>query len=161
MIPPMSTVSLRPATPDDVAQMLQIEKMSYPEPWNSTQFLEEMNKSYSRVLVLTDDETDEFVAGYIVYWVQVEGVSLHNVAVDVKWRGLGFAKKMLHAMINEAVRDEIPKVILEVRVSNTGAIHLYQQLGFIKTHERQKFYKDGEAALVMELKTSDLSTTIQ
>ena len=121
----------------------------------------EMAKPYSRVLVLTDDETDSVIVGYIVYWVQVEGVSLHNVTVVTSWRGLGFAKQLMHTMINETVRDEIPRIILEVRASNEGAIQLYKHFGFTTTHQRPKFYKNGEMAYVMELKTSDLSSVIQ
>ena len=157
----MIRASLRPATSDDFPQILKIENLSYPEPWTPVQFEAELALPYSRFLVLTDDETDEFVLGYIVYWVQVEGVSLLNVSVHPEWRGLGNAERLMRAMINEAVRNEIPKVILEVRPSNTGAIQLYESLGFKRTHERKSFYKDGESAWVMELKTSDLSGIVQ
>jgi ribosomal-protein-alanine N-acetyltransferase len=159
----MATVpaSLRPATHEDLAQIQKIESVSYPEPWNLAQFQAELALPYSRFLVLTDDETDEFILGYIIYWVQVEGVSLLNVAVHPEWRGLGNADVLVRAMINETVRDEIPKIILEVRPSNAAAIRLYESLGFKRTHERKKFYGNGESAYVMELKTSELSGLIQ
>ena len=157
----MIRASVRLATSDDFQQILSIEKLSYPEPWTSSQFDAELVLQYSRFLVLTDDETDEFVLGYIVYWVQVEGVSLLNVTVHPECRGLGNAERLMRIMINEAVRDEIPKVMLEVRPSNTAAIQLYESLGFKRTHERKNFYKDGESAWVMELKTSDLSGIVQ
>jgi ribosomal-protein-alanine N-acetyltransferase len=157
----MIPASLRPATLDDVPQIQKIESASYPAPWTSAQFETELGTPHSRFLVLTDDETDEFILGYVIYWVQVEGVSLLNVAVHPEWRGLGNAERLMRAMINETVRDEIPRIILEVRASNAGAIRLYHSLGFIQTHERKKFYQDGETALVMELKTSELSSTLQ
>ena len=157
----MIPASLRLLTPGDVPQILMIESLSYPEPWTKAQFEAELTLPYSRFLVLTDDETDEFILGYIVYWIQAEGVSLLNVTVHPDWRGLGNAERLMRAMINETVRDEIPKIILEVRASNAGAIRLYESLGFKKTHERKNFYKDGETAFVMELKTSELSGMIQ
>jgi len=157
----MSTVSTRPAVEEDLEKILKIETKSYPEPWSREHFLGEMNKPFARVLVLTDDETDSVVLGYIVYWVQAEGASLLNVAVAPEWRHLGFSKKLMHVMVNEIVRDEIPKIILEVRASNSGAIHLYETIGFKKTHERKTFYSNGESAWVMELKTSDLSGVVQ
>ena len=152
--------SLRPASSDDLEQILNIEKASYPEPWSSDHFIAEMQKTYARVLVLTDDETDSVVGGYIVYWLQVEGVSLLNVCVHPKWRGLGFAMKLMQGMIREVVRDEIPRISLEVRESNREAIALYQRIGFKLTHHRPGFYKDGESAIVMEIKTSDVSSEI-
>ena len=157
----MRTVSARPAVSEDLEQILEIEKISYPQPWGPDHFIEEFKRPFGRVLVLTDDETDSTVAGYIVYWIRAEAVSLLNVTVHPKWRGLGFAKKLMRVMINETVRDEISHIILEVRESNQSAIALYESLGFKKTHERKKFYQDGETAWVMELKTSDLSSVVQ
>lgn len=153
--------SPRPACSDDLEQILFIEQASYPEPWSADHFIAEMQKPYSKTLVLTDDETDASVVGYIIYWVQAEGASLLNVAVHPKWRGLGFAKRLIQEMIKEIVRDEISKIVLEVRESNQNAIFLYEKIGFKLTHRRAKFYSDGEAALVYEIKTSDVPSVIQ
>jgi ribosomal-protein-alanine N-acetyltransferase len=154
-------ISIRPASVDDFEQMVELEKDTGSDPWSFDHFVSESQKPYSRMLVLTDDETDSFVVGYIIYWIQVEGVSLLNIHVNSKWRGLGLAQRLMHAMINETVRDEIPRIVLEVREGNDGAIRLYEKLGFKKTHERPKFYSSGETAIVMEIKTSDLNGTVQ
>ena len=163
---PMSTkseprVSPRPAVEDDLKQILQIEVQSYPEPWKIGHFQDELKKPYTRAIVLTDDETDSIVIGYIVYWLQAEGVSLLNVSIDPKWRGFGFGMRLMQTMINEAVKEDIPRIILEVRASNKNAIALYHSIGFKVTHERTGFYANGETALVMEIKTSDATSTIQ
>ncbi len=50
--------SLRPASDDDLAQVLEIENKSYPLPWTAEAFTQELEKPYSSFLVLTDDETD-------------------------------------------------------------------------------------------------------
>jgi ribosomal-protein-alanine N-acetyltransferase len=152
-----SPVSARQATLEDLEQMAAIESECYPEPWSEQAFAQEMSKKYARVMVLTDDETDTIVVGYIVYWIQAEGVSLHNIAIHPKWRGFGFARELMRLMINETVREEIPKITLEVRASNKAAIALYASLGFNKTHERPSFYRNGETAIVMEIKTSEVS----
>ena len=154
-------VSPRPAVEEDLKQILQIEVQSYPEPWKMSHFHDELKKPYTRAIVLTDDETDSIVIGYIVYWLQAEGVSLINVAVDPKWRGFGFGMRLMQTMINEAVKEDIPRIILEVRESNKNAIALYTSIGFKGTHTRKSFYSNGETALVMEIKTSEASSTIQ
>lgn len=155
------SVSPRPLVDDDLKQVLLIEAQSYPEPWKLTHFQEELKKPYTHAFVLTDDETDSIIIGYIVYWIQAEGISLLNVAVDPKWRGFGFGKKLLLIMINEAVKEDISRIILEVRESNKNAIALYSEVGFKITHTRKNFYSDGENALVMELKTSEAPGTLQ
>ncbi len=153
--------SVRPLTQDDLPAVLQIEKVSYLEPqqtpWSRESFEAEMAKPYARAYVLTDDETDSTVAGYIVFWLQAEACSLLNVAVNLSFRGLGFGEQLIRAMIKDVVREEYPRIVLEVRASNEGAIRLYQKIGFKETHRRLGFYKDGEAALVMELKTSEIT----
>jgi ribosomal-protein-alanine N-acetyltransferase len=154
-------MSLRPAVQDDLPQVMEIERESYPEPWTEKHFQQELTTPYARFLVLTDDETDSIVMGYLVYWVQAEGVSLLNIAVAQKWRRLGLGRIILATLINEAVREEIPRVILEVRESNTAAIHFYENIGFARTHTRPAFYSNGETAIVMEIKTSDITTPLQ
>ena len=146
---------------DDLKQVLMIEVQSYPTPWSRSHFTDELAKPYARCLVLTDDETDSIVIGYIAYWLQAEGVSLLNVAVDPKWRGFGFGMMLMQAMIREAVKEDISRIVLEVRESNTNAIALYESIGFKITHVRKKFYADGETALVMEIKTSEASGMVQ
>lgn len=153
--------SIRPATVEDLNQMVAIEKMCYPVPWDSEHFNSELAKPHSVVWVLTDDETDQIVAGYIVFWLQVESCSLLNVAVHMDYRGVGFGEKLIRAMINEVVRTEYPRIILEVRKSNLGAIKLYEKIGFKKTHERKNFYQDGETAYVYELETSNVLGRVQ
>ncbi len=155
------SVSIRPMVTEDLKQILLIEAQSYPEPWKKEHFLDEMQRNHSRHFVLTDDETDSIVIGYIIYWLQAEGVSLLNITVDPKWRGFGFGMKLMQTMIKETVMEDIPKIILEVRESNKNAIELYQNIGFRVTHTRKNFYSNGETALVMEIKTSEASGMIQ
>ncbi len=153
--------SLRPVSEDDLEALVKIDAINSPEPWTLTHFKEELKKPYSKTLVLTDDETDTQVIGFITYWVQVEGVSLLNISVHPDWKNLGFGQKLMRAMINEAVRDEIAKIALEVRESNLGAIRLYERSGFKKTHERKNFYHNGETGIVMELQTSSVPGVVQ
>src|SRR4051812_15484950 len=55
--------SIRPATEDDLARMLAIETRVHPAPWSLENFRAELTKPFARLLVMTDDETDEQIAG--------------------------------------------------------------------------------------------------
>jgi hypothetical protein len=57
----LKAISVRPATSEDLPAILEIERESHPEPWSEIHFQKEMDTPYSRVLVLTDDETDSVV----------------------------------------------------------------------------------------------------
>ena len=54
-------------------------------------------------------------------------------------------------MIAYAREHAAAKVLLEVRVSNVGALELYRGLGFEEIHRRKRYYDDGEDAIEMML----------
>jgi ribosomal-protein-alanine N-acetyltransferase len=72
-----------------------------------------------------------------------------NVAVDLSHQRRGLASAML-AELYDRVGDEDARYTLEVRRSNTVAIHLYEREGFRAAGMRRRYYQDnGEDALVM------------
>jgi ribosomal-protein-alanine N-acetyltransferase len=46
------------------------------------------------------------------------------------------------------------EIYLEVRVSNTGAINMYQKLRFDTKSRLRSYYRDGEDAYLMALELS-------
>jgi ribosomal-protein-alanine N-acetyltransferase len=146
-----SPASLRPATEDDVAQIAAIEAKVHKAPWGADEIRAELNKPYGHFMVLTDDETDSVIQGYIVFWLMFDECNILNVAVDLPYRGLGLAKRMIQATVGAAMRKNIRKILLDVRKSNLPAIQLYQAQNFVITHIRKSFYSDGEDAYQMAL----------
>lgn len=148
-------------TLDDLDLVLKIESQWAPEAWRREHFIEEMNRPYAHCFVMTDDETDAEVFGYIVFWAQAEGLSILNVAVDQHFRNMGIGTRLVQHVIRHAVHEDYPRIVLEVRESNAEAIALYKKCGFKKTHERRQFYQNGETALVLEVKTSEHQAGVQ
>ncbi|MBI3555100.1 MAG: ribosomal protein S18-alanine N-acetyltransferase [Deltaproteobacteria bacterium] len=146
--------SVRPATEDDLAAILDIERRCYPAPcvpWTADAFRGEIQKQFSHFLVLTDDETDSVIAGYIVYWLLFDECHILNVAIHPDWRGQAFGTRLIRNAINDAVKKEVKRVFLEVRKSNAGAVALYQKLGFFVDHIKSAFYENGEDCYFMIL----------
>ncbi|MFZ9595125.1 MAG: ribosomal protein S18-alanine N-acetyltransferase [Bdellovibrionia bacterium] len=141
--------SLRPATTEDLSKILQIENQVHVSPWTEEHFRAEFTKPYSQFYVLTDDESDSQMAGYIVCWMLFDECQILNVAVDLPFRGLGLAKLMVRKMMMFAQNKGVNKMILEVRKSNMPAIQLYQSLGFTIQHIFKGFYSSGEDAYQM------------
>ncbi|HAR42060.1 MAG TPA: ribosomal-protein-alanine N-acetyltransferase [Bdellovibrionales bacterium] len=145
------TFSLRPATEDDIPTISEIEKRAHKAPWAEGHFREELEKPYAHFLVLSDDETDSKIAGYIVYWIMFEECQILDVVVDLPYRGRGYAKLMIRNAVTTALNKDIRKILLDVRKSNLPAIQLYQNMKFVITHVRKSFYSDGEDAYQMAL----------
>lgn len=146
-----TTISVRPATEDDVGAVHAIEKRCYKHPWSQAQFLEELSTKGSQFLVLTDDETDTLVAGYVVFRDLGTESHLLNVAVEHNWRGLGMGQRLVGFVINHAYRQGHDRVFLEVRTENLGAVGLYEKMGFRRITVRKSFYSDGADAFFMQL----------
>jgi len=144
--------SLRPMTESDLPRVLGIEILAYPiAPWTQGNFKGEMDKPYSHPLVLTDDETDEEIYGYVVYWAMGDYFEILNIAVALSHRGMGYAQKILQYVIKDALKCGAKRLILDVRKSNLPAVALYQKAGFTITQYRKGFYSNGEDAYSMTL----------
>ena len=75
-------------------------------------------------------------------------------------RGLHIAEALVAEMQKEAAKRGTHSIFLEVRCSNTGAIALYQKMGFSICGTRRGFYeKPKEDAYVM-VYTPEISTTM-
>jgi len=151
--------SLRPATPDDVNEIASIERAVHKAPWTPEHFRAEFEKPYSHVLLMTDDETDSRIAGYIVYWLLLDECQILDVVVDEKYRRLGFAKTMIRQAVGDALKAGAKKAVLDVRKSNLPAVELYQFCGFVITGVAKSFYSDGEDAYRMSLPLDDTPKT--
>jgi [ribosomal protein S18]-alanine N-acetyltransferase len=144
-------LSLRPATEDDLLPIVKIEHKSYQAPWSEESLRAELTKPYSHFLVLTDDETDTQIAGYIVFWMLHGDCQILNVVVDLPVRGTGLAQRMIGHVVSLALKQGFSKITLDVRKSNTPAIQLYQKLKFSITQVRKAYYSNGEDAYQMTL----------
>jgi ribosomal-protein-alanine N-acetyltransferase len=141
--------SLRPASIDDIAKLVEIDARVNPAPWTAKNFEAELEKPYAQTLVISDDETDEIIAGYIVFWVMLDDCQILNIATDLPYRGLGFAKRMVRQACQNAIKNGLKSASLDVRKSNLPAIQLYQGLGFSISSIRKGFYSNGEDAYQM------------
>lgn len=70
-----------------------------------------------------------------------------TIAVDPRWQRRGIGRMLLRACEE---RVKLPRVKLSVRISNHGAISLYEQEGYQTVDVWGRYYSDEEDALVME-----------
>lgn len=131
----------------DLPAVLSIERRSFPTPWSLAMFVLELSKPSG--VCLAASEGDELL-GYLVCSRYDRVWHLMNVAVRPERRRRGVARTLISRLLEEAGR-ELP-FTLEVRVSNRGAIVMYEALGFRSAGVRPRYYQDnGEDALIMWL----------
>jgi len=94
-------------------------------------------------------EVDKKFGGYIGTWIEQDHADIINFFVIEEYQGNGFGTMMLEFVINLVSSVGVPTISLEVRESNTKAISLYEKNGFKFSHKREKYYRDGEDALVL------------
>ncbi len=70
-----------------------------------------------------------------------------TIAVDSRFRLRGIGRALLRACEREL---NLPHIKLTVRASNQAAISLYEKEGYQTIDIWERYYNDGESALVME-----------
>ena len=141
-------VELRRLETGDLASVEEIEREAYPTPWSRSMFDAELRKPSSLALGAFT-EADELV-GYAFVSRYVDAWHVMNVAVSIAYRRRGIAAALLERLFDVTAADPRRGYTLEVRVSNTGAIALYERLGFESRGVRRGYYTDNrEDALIM------------
>ncbi len=64
-------------------------------------------------------------------------------------RKQGIGTALLTQFIKEMKQQNVKRIELEVRTSNTGAVRFYQVKGFLLQTTLQQFYQNGENAYSM------------
>ena len=141
-------VEFRRLEAEDLDQVETIERESYPTPWSRSMFEAELRKPGS--LALGAFAEDGALVGYAFVSRYVDAWHLMNVAVAHAFRRRGIASALLERLFAVTAADPRRGFTLEVRVSNTGAIALYERLGFEARGVRRGYYTDNrEDALIM------------
>ena len=142
------TLELRRLELADLDAIEEIERVSYPTPWSRSMFTSELAKPSSRSLAAID--ADGSLVGYLVISKHVDAWHVMNVAVAPQHRRRGVASALISRLLESTKGDAERGHTLEVRVSNGGAIALYERFGFERRGVRRGYYTDNrEDAVVM------------
>jgi ribosomal-protein-alanine N-acetyltransferase len=135
---------------DDLAAVIEIERMSFSTPWSETSFFNEMKKPKSFLKVAKKGGK---VVGYICGgWIIDEGHIL-DVAVHPEYRRLSIASMLVSLGIERLRKEGCRFVFLEVRSANEPAARMYSKFGFEIIGTRKDYYTSPvEDAVIMMLK---------
>jgi ribosomal-protein-alanine N-acetyltransferase len=145
------SVEIRRLSYPDLPQVIGIERRVFPTPWSLAMFVLELSKQSGICLAATAANVagEQRLVGYLICSRYDTVWHIMNVAIDSSYQRQGIASALL-AELYERVGDSQARFTLEVRRSNSVAIHLYEREGFRAAGMRRRYYQDnGEDALVM------------
>ncbi len=156
------TFSLRKFEPNDLQQVMQINRVCLPENYTDFFFMD-LHQRYPETFIVAEEDGE--MAGYIMCRIEV-GLSNYgfggivkkghvvSIAVMPQNRRKGIAKALISRALEGLQYYKAKQCFLEVRVTNDGAISLYKKLGFEVTRTIGGYYSDGEDAYVMTKRLS-------
>jgi len=147
---PENTLLMRRMVKVDLEAVMRIERLSFANPWHRSTFEGEIdNESISEPLVIIYVPEDRII-GYVITWMDKKEAQISNIAVDPRYRRMGVGECVLRRILRHRKRMGFRRIILEVRPSNSGAIKLYEKLGFRIVGKRLQYYqRPVEDALLM------------
>ena len=130
-----------------VAQVAELEKLCFSDPWSEKSVASELDNELSLWLVAVEENT---VAGYIGSQTVMDETDMMNVAVHPDHRKQGIATSLIVGLVEELSKRGSHSLTLEVRSSNHGAIALYRKLDFTEVGRRKNYYRNPrEDALIL------------
>jgi ribosomal-protein-alanine N-acetyltransferase len=136
----------------DIPTLAVLDKEYFPySPWSIAQFKEEFaGIPATRFFELAISENE--IVGYAGVFAPGNGAvaDLLTVTVVNGFRRQGIAKKLISDIEIYCQTKGSSAVMLEVAVDNTGAISLYENLGYLQVSTRSNYYGSSKDALVMQ-----------
>lgn len=131
-------ILIRDMRTEDVKAVAELESQIFSKPWSRQGFLDAVKLENTIFLVAEEEDS---IVGYMGMYISLDEGEITNVAVKPCMRCHGIGGKMIKVMQKKAKQRGICSIVLEVRVSNTNAIRLYEQNGFLNQGVRKEFYE--------------------
>jgi ribosomal-protein-alanine N-acetyltransferase len=172
-------------TADDIAQVADIERESFPSMWPQTAYRRELSNQLARYLVISEErdtpedppstsglwgtlrrivgadgsyDAHDYLLGFIGVWLMVGEAHIVTVAVRERYRRMGIGERLLLSALELAIDAEQDVATLEVRASNDSAQLLYDKYSFARLGLRKRYYTDNDEDAVI-MTTPDLHTS--
>ena len=150
-MPRASRIDIRPATEQDLAALLEIERRCFTQDL----FTEEKFRHYLQAddsVLLVSEKRGEVVGSAAGELDVAEGqriIWLDSIAVLPGSRRLGIATLLLHRFESEAHQHDAVNVLLEVSVRNQAARRFYRKESYEALNFSKDYYGAGHDAVVL------------
>ena len=132
-----------------IEQVAQLENKCFSMPWSLKAITGELSNPLALWVVAVEGD---IVAGYVGSQSVMGEADMMNLAVSPEYRRRGIGRKLVQALVTQLSANDVRSLTLEVRISNDGAIALYNDLGFTQVGRRPNYYSNPkEDALILRL----------
>ncbi|MBS1660036.1 MAG: N-acetyltransferase [Bacteroidetes bacterium] len=142
------SLSIRPATPADIAPALNIYNdailnttavYTY-DPFTPAMMEQWFNDKKEKSLPIFIAEIDSTVAGFATYgpfrpWPAYRHTVEHSIYVHKGFRRQGIARRLLNELIESAKQQGMHTMVAGIDSENDGSILLHRQAGFSETSQ--------------------------
>jgi len=132
----------------DLDAVFAIESISHIHPWTRGNFVDSLAAGHWAYCIRP--QLDQAIQGsyldpeilwaYCILFPAVDELHLLNITVSPKLRQLGLGSRIMTAIEGVAAQQNFPRILLEVRPSNTAAVSLYNKLGYEQIGLRKGYY---------------------
>ena len=155
-----TTFTLRRFQPTDLDKVVHVNQVCLPENY-SNYFFMDLYERFPETFIVAELYGE--IAGYIMCRIETGlpdfgllGIARRghviSVAVLPQYQRKGIGQALLEEAMTRMKTYKAKECYLEVRVSNTSAISLYEKLGFETAKTAHGYYADGEDAAIMTRK---------
>lgn len=127
---------------DDLDSVMRVMKSAFPErygeAWTRSQCAGILPMTGVR-LTLAEEEDGE-VVGFSLFRTIADDSELLLLAVAPAAQGRGVGRKLLQHFVDDAKKNGVSTVHLEVRDGNR-AVRVYEAAGFVQTNRRRNYYR--------------------
>ena len=147
---PPTRYEIKSLTAEQLQETLRLNVRCFANGENYTKHTFSFLLNEPRTLSFRAVTPENEIVGFIFVMVNEAGaghLTTIGVAPEHRRRGLG-ARLLSHSEQALQLRG-ITTMVLEVRVSNTGAQELYKQFGYATVQRIENYYVNGEACFLM------------
>jgi ribosomal-protein-alanine N-acetyltransferase len=138
--------SFRTFSISDLDSALLIEIECYPDPWTEGKFIGSLSNKNTIANIVTVGDT---IVGYCFSIVCVDYADILNICIHPDYQRMGLGSDLLDYQTEQLLVTGIKSILLEVRESNLAAMLYYEKNGFEAIDRRNKYYRNGEDAIIM------------
>lgn len=140
-------ITTRKIEVNEIDKIFEIDKKEF-EPMNYPRFvLKQYYDLFSELFLVAENENKD-ILGYIIGGINNNEGWILSLATKSEYRGHGIGTKLCKSLLNLI---NIDSILLTVHPDNSGAIHIYEKLGFKTSARKENYYGDHSPRNIMKL----------
>lgn len=148
----MDDVVIRKMIPADIKEIVKNDLLIFGETLGEDIIREHLQNKQMMHYFVMEKKASKDLIGMMSLSIDLDKAQIINFYVLKQYLGLGYAQKLLDAILYYLKEKRVVDLTLEVRKSNTRAIRFYQKYRFKDVAMRKHYYANGEDALLMHLR---------